>query len=205
MLVVGLTGGIGSGKSTVARMLAEHGAVIIDADAIARELRQPGGAAYQNIVDQFGSAVVTPDGRLVERQGSAGEDAEATRAHLRALTYPHLDRAIAERIARERGTDNVVVLDVIPLLAERGPAAYGLAGVIVVDAPTEVTIRRITVDRGIPDDVARARVAAQMSREERLGLADVVIDNSGPVEGLLAQVDALWTWLLTKRDHAKTS
>lgn len=202
MLLVGLTGGIGSGKSTVAAMLAERGAVIIDADAIVEELRRPGGAAYQGIVDRFGTAVVASDGRL-DRQALAaiGFKDEAARAELRSLHYPHLDKVMADRIASERDTHNIVVLDVIPRFAEGGSDAYGFAGVIVVDAPVDETVRRLTAHRGLTEEDARARIAAQMPREERRAVADVVIDNSGPVEALAAQLDALWAWLVAMRDR----
>lgn len=201
VLLVGLTGGIGSGKSTVAAMLAERGAVIIDADAIVEELRQPGGAAYEGIVQRFGTAVVAPDGTL-DRQALAAFNDEAARAELRELTYPHLDKVLADRIASERDTDKIVVLNVIPRFAERGSDAYGLAGVIVVDAPVDETVRRLTAYRGITEADARARIAAQMPREERRAVADVVIDNSGPVEELAAQLEALWAWLVARRDRA---
>ncbi len=195
MLVVGLTGGIGSGKSTVSGLLAERGAVIIDADAIVRELQAPGGEAYAAIVERFGPDVVLVDGTL-DRAGLAELvfSDEAARADLNAITHPLVGRVMAERMAAQAGTDRVVVLDV-PLMAERGRAAYPVAAVIVVDCPVEVAVRRLVEHRGFSADDARARVAAQVSREQRLAMADFVIDNSGPPEALAPQIEALWTSL----------
>ena len=197
MLLVGLTGGIGSGKSTVAMMLAERGAVVVDADQIAREVVEPGGPAYQPMIDRFGAEIVRPDKTLdraaIAAQAFAGADALAD---LNAITHPAIRTVMAERIAAQANTDNVVVVD-IPLLAEGGPAAYGLSGVIVVDAPVEVAIQRLVEGRGLGESDARARVAAQASREDRRKLADVVIDNAGSPEDLARQVDDVWRWIET--------
>jgi dephospho-CoA kinase len=205
VLLVGLTGGIGSGKSTIATMLAECGAVILSADAMLMEIRRPGGAAHAALVDRFGSTVVAPDGTLNRQALAAAGDDEAARGELRALTYPHLDRLMAERIASERDTDKIVVLDIIPRLAEGGKDAYDLGGVIVIDVPVDEAVRRLTTYRGWTEEYARARIATQMSREERRAMADVVIDNSGPVEALTAQIEALWAWLLALRDSASST
>ena len=197
MLLVGLTGGIGSGKSTVAKLLAERGAVVVDADRIAREVVEPGGPAYQPMIDRFGAEIVRPDKTLdraaIAAQAFAGADALAD---LNAITHPAIRTVMAERIAAQANTDNVVVVD-IPLLAEGGPAAYGLSGVIVVDAPVEVAIQRLVEGRGLGESDARARVAAQASREDRRKLADVVIDNAGSPEDLARQVDDVWRWIET--------
>ena len=197
MLLVGLTGGIGSGKSTVAKLLAERGAVVVDADRIAREVVEPGGPAYQPMIDRFGAEIVRPDKTLdraaIAAQAFAGTDALAD---LNAITHPAIRTVMAERIAAQANTDNVVVVD-IPLLAEGGPAAYGLSGVIVVDAPVEVAIQRLVEGRGLGESDARARVAAQASREDRRKLADVVIDNAGSPEDLARQVDDVWRWIET--------
>ena len=197
MLLVGLTGGIGSGKSTVAKLLAERGAVVVDADRIAREVVEPGGPAYQPMIDRFGAEIVLPDKTLdraaIAAQAFAGTDALAD---LNAITHPAIRAVMAERIAAQADTDNVVVVD-IPLLAEGGPAAYGLSGVIVVDAPVEVAIQRLVEGRGLGESDARARVAAQASREDRRKLADVVIDNAGSPEDLARQVDDVWRWIET--------
>jgi dephospho-CoA kinase len=197
VLLVGLTGGIGSGKSTVAMMLAERGAVVVDADRIAREVVEPGGPAYQPMIDRFGAGIVRPDKTLdraaIAAQAFAGTEALAD---LNAITHPAIRAVMAERIAAQANTDNVVVVD-IPLLAEGGPAAYGLSGVIVVDAPVEVAIQRLVEGRGLGESDARARVAAQASREDRRKLADVVIDNAGSPEDLARQVDRVWRWIET--------
>jgi dephospho-CoA kinase len=196
VLVVGLTGGIGSGKSTVSSLLRDsYGAVVLDADAIVREVQAPGGLAYDGIVARFGPGVVLPDGSL-DRAALAAlvfSDAEA-RAELGRLTHPFVGQVMAERMASLASTDAVVVLD-IPLLAERGRSAYPIAGVIVVDCPIEVAVERLVRERGFSEADARARVAAQITREERRAIADVVIDNSGPLEDLAPQVDTAWSWL----------
>ena len=202
MLLVGLTGGIGSGKSTVACLLAGRGAVVIDADRIAREVVEPGGPAYQPMIDRFGPEVVRPDQTL--DRAAIAEKAFATPealADLNDITHPAIRSVMAERIAEQTGTDKVVVVD-IPLLAEGGPSAYGLSGVIVVDAPVEVAIRRLVDGRGLSDADARGRVAAQASREDRRRLADVVIDNAGSRDDLTRQVDEAWAWIETLRSRS---
>jgi dephospho-CoA kinase len=202
VLLVGLTGGIGSGKSTVALMLAARGAVVVDADQIAREVVEPGGPAYQPMVDRFGPEIVRPD-KSLDRAAIAAQ-AFATPealADLNAITHPAIRAVMAERIAEQAETDNVVVVD-IPLLAEGGPAAYGLRGVIVVDAPVEAAVQRLIEGRGLSEPDARARVAAQATREDRRKLADVVIDNAGSPEDLARQLDDVWAWIETLRDRS---
>jgi len=205
VLLVGLTGGIGSGKSTVSAMLAERGAVIVDADAIVREIQAPGGLAYQAIVDRFGPGVVLDDGTL-DRPALAAIvfNDDVARQDLNKLTHPLVGRVMGERIAANAPTDNVVVLD-IPLLAERGKEAYGVAGVIVVDCPVDEAVRRLVEYRGFSEDDARARIAAQIGREKRLEMADFVIDNSGTIDALGPQVDACWTWLSELRDTVRAA
>ena len=202
VLLVGLTGGIGSGKSTVSAMLAERGAVIIDADAIVREIQLPGGLAYQGIVDRFGPGVVLADGTL-DRPALAAIvfNDEAARQDLNKLTHPLVGQVMGERIVANAQTDNVVILD-IPLLAERGREAYGVAGVIVVDCPVDEAVRRLVEYRGFDEGDARARIASQVSRETRLEMADFVVDNSGSLDALVPQVDACWTWLTELRSSA---
>ena len=202
MLVVGLTGGIGSGKSTVSSLLAARGAVIVDADAIVRELQAPGGEAYVAMVERFGAGIVGPDGEL-DRPAIAAlvfED-EAARLDLNKIVHPLVGREMASRMAAQASTDNIVVLD-IPLLAERGRGAYPVAGVIVVDCPIDVAVARLMEVRGFTEDDARARVAAQISREERRAIADVVIDNGGTLDQLEAQIDGVWAWLEELRAKA---
>jgi dephospho-CoA kinase len=169
--------------------------VIIDADAIVRELQAPGGEAYVGMVERFGAGIVGPDGEL-DRPAIAAlvfED-EAARVDLNKIVHPLVGREMATRMAAQAPTDNIVVLD-IPLLAERGRGAYPVAGVIVVDCPVDVAVARLMEFRGFTEDDARARVAAQISREERRAIADVVIDNGGTLEGLEAQIDDVWAWL----------
>jgi dephospho-CoA kinase len=196
VLVVGLTGGIGSGKSTVSSLLASRGAVIIDADAIVRELQAPGGEAYVGIVERFGPGVVAADGTL-DRPALAALvfNDEAARADLNRLTHPLVGREMMTRMAAQATTDNIVVMD-IPLLTERGgKGAYPVVAIIVVDCPVDVAVGRLVEFRGFTEADARARVAAQISREERVAIADRVIDNGGSVADLERQVAALWPWL----------
>jgi dephospho-CoA kinase len=187
VLVVGLTGGIGSGKSTVSALLAERGAVVIDADAIHRENMAPGGRVHDAVLARFGT---------VERPALAAivfNDAGAL-ADLNALTHPAVGAVIAERLAAEADTDHVVVLDV-PLLVESTGDGYPMAGVIVVDAPVEVAVARLVEQRGMSRDDALARIAVQASREQRLARADFVIDNAGSLDHLRAEVDRCWEWV----------
>jgi dephospho-CoA kinase len=195
MIVVGLTGGIGSGKSTVSAMFAARGAVVIDADAITRELQQPGMPVLARIAERFGDSVLTSDGHL-DRQGLADvvfNDADALKA-LNKIVHPAVLAEITARIDAQRGSDAVVLLD-IPLLTRDG--RYPIAGVIVVDTPVETAIARLVRFRALREDDARARVGRQISREERLAMADFVIDNSGDPSDLPDQIDAAWTWSST--------
>lgn len=195
MIAVGLTGGIGSGKSTVSALLAGRGAVVVDADAIVREIQAPGGLAYEGIVRRFGPGIVSADGSIERPALAALVFADATaRADLQRLTHPYVGQVIAERLAAEAAGERVVVVDV-PLLVEAGKGAYPVAGVIVVDCPVDVAVGRLVAQRGSTPDEARARVVAQASREERLAVADFVIDNSGTLEELSAQVDRAWIWI----------
>lgn len=195
MIAVGLTGGIGSGKSTVCALLAGRGAVIVDADAIVREIQAPGGLAYAGIVRRFGEAVVAADGGIDRPALAALVFSDASARHdLQRLTHPFVAQVIAERLASEAESDHVVVLD-IPLLAERGRASYPVAGVVVVDCPVEVAVERLVERRGLSESDARARVAAQTSREARLAVADLVIDNSGSMAALEAGVERAWRWM----------
>ena len=191
---MGLTGGIGSGKSTVAAMLAERGAVVVDADRLAREAVAVGTDGYRAVVDRFGPDVLAGDGAL-DRRALAGvvfDDPRAL-ADLNAIVHPPVRAAIAERVAELTGTDAVVVLE-IPLLVESG-RSYGASQVIVVDCPEDVAVARLAEGRGMHAADARRRIAAQASREERLAAADVVIDNSGSLDDLRRQVDAVWARL----------
>jgi dephospho-CoA kinase len=193
MLVVGLTGGIGSGKSTVSGLLAARGAVIVDADAIVHEVQAPGGLAFQPIVDRFGTGVVAADGTL-DRPAIAAIvfDDPAALADLNALTHPIVGQVIFDRLAAEADTDHVVVLDV-PLLVESG--RDNTAGVIVVDCPVEVAVARAVARGPASETDVRKRIAAQATREERLAKADFVIDNSGDRNHLEAEVDLAFKWI----------
>jgi dephospho-CoA kinase len=190
MLTLGLTGGIGSGKSTVSARLEELGAVVVDADPIVRELQQPGRAVFDAMVEAFGTGIVAADGTL-DRQAVAdivfGDDEALKR--LNGIVHPAVGARIAERLAELAETDEVVVLD-IPLLVESG--RDDMAAVVVVDVDPELAIARLVEHRGFSEADARSRIARQASREDRLAKADVVLDNSGDLESLRAQVDELW-------------
>jgi dephospho-CoA kinase len=195
VILVGLTGGIGSGKSTVSALLAERGAVIVDADVITRELQRPGQPVLAAIVERFGQNVLLPDGEL-DRPALAAvvfSDPDALK-DLNAIVHPAVGAEIARRIEAARGTDAVVVLD-IPLLAEN--PRKGLAATVVVDTPVDVAVERLVRFRGMDEADARARIARQASREERAAGADRIVDNTGDLGALEAQVDDLWAWLRT--------
>ncbi|MFM7262474.1 MAG: dephospho-CoA kinase [Acidimicrobiales bacterium] len=195
MILLGLTGGIGSGKSTVSGMLARRGAVIIDADAIVRELQAPGQPLLAELAAEFGNSILNADGSL-DRAGLAAAafgDKEKVAA-LNRIVHPAVGREMNRRLEEQRATDNIVVLD-IPLLAEN--PRKGLCGVIVVDVPVDTAVLRLMTHRGFSEDDARARVANQASRETRLAIADRVLDNSGDMESLEQQVDDVWQWART--------
>ena len=187
---IGLTGGIGSGKSTAARRFAELGALVVDADAIAREVVEPGTPGLAAVVAEFGERVLDADGRLDRpRLGELVFADEAARARLNAIVHPLVRARVAEILgAAPAGT--VTVQDV-PLLVETGQAgSFDL--VVVVEAPADVRVDRLVRDRGLPADQARARIAAQATDEQRRAAADVVLANDGTPEDLRAQVDRLW-------------
>lgn len=203
MLRVGLTGGIGTGKSTVAAMLAERCAAVVDADEIAREVVAPGGPAYDAVVMRFGEEVLGPDGSL-DRAALAAlvfDDASAL-ANLNAITHPAIGVVMLERLQSldrtsegENASPPLIAVAVIPLLRPAHVEVLSLAAVVVVDSPTEVAIRRLVEERGMDEGDARARAAAQPSREERLVLADYVVENGSTPENLATEVEALWRWL----------
>lgn len=195
MILVGLTGGIGSGKSTVSALLAERGAVILDADAVARELQRAGQPVLAAMIERFGDEMLADDGELDRPRLAALVFADpAALADLNALVHPAVGVELVRRIEAARGTDAVVVLD-SPLLAEH--PRDGMAATIVVDVPIETAVERLVHERGMAEADARARIARQISRDERLATADRVIDNSGDRAALEAQVDDLWAWLHT--------
>jgi dephospho-CoA kinase len=196
MLTVGLTGGIGAGKSAVADLLSEHGAVLIDADRIAREVVEPGGPAYQPLVDRFGPAIVDADGKI-DRPALAAIvfPDPAALADLNAITHPAIGAEMARRKDAATGTDAVVVLD-IPLLRAEHRETMSLDSVVVVDTPVETALTRLVEIRGMSKEDAEARMAAQVSREDRLSGADLVVDNSQDLDHLRAEVDRVWAALV---------
>jgi dephospho-CoA kinase len=193
MMRVGLTGGIGSGKSTVATMLEARGAVIVDADAIARDLVEPGGAALAELVTEFGPRILREDGHLsrAELASMAFSDPRATE-RLNAIMHP-LIRAEAERRIADQPEAAVVVYD-MPLLVETGQRDL-VDIVVVVDVPEDLQVDRAVRMRGLDDADVQRRMSVQASRSDRLAAADVVIDNSGTVAETERQVDAVWALL----------
>jgi dephospho-CoA kinase len=197
VLLIGLTGGIGSGKSSVSARLAERGAAVIDADAIVREVQAPGTPVLAAMVERFGPEILGADGSL-DRQAVADivfTDPVAL-ADLNAIVHPAVGAEIARRLEVEAATDHVVILDV-PLLVESGRS--DLAAMIVVDVDPETAVARLVEHRGFRADDAWARIARQVSREDRLAKADLVVDNSGSLADLEAEVDRAWAWIETLR------
>ena len=196
-MLLALTGGIGSGKSTVSAMLADRGAVIIDADAITREVQQPGHEVFDAIVTRFGDGVVATDGTL-DREALAKVvfADEAARKDLEKIVHPAVGAEMLKRLQSEAETDHVVVYDV-PLLVEAARRAMSFGGVIVVDIDPEIAVQRVVEQRGMGEADVRARIANQASREERRAVADKVIDNSGTRDDLRRQVDEVWAWIQT--------
>jgi dephospho-CoA kinase len=203
VLVIGLTGGIGSGKSTVSELLAAKGGVIVDADAITREVQEPGTPTFAAMVERFGDGIVARDGTL-DRAAVADivfGDPEAL-ADLNHIVHPAVGAEIAARMRSLAEGDDVVVLDV-PLMVE-SPRAYPVAALVVVDVDPEVAVGRLVGRRGVRGDDARARMARQANREQRLARADRVIDNSGDLDDLARQVDELWEWVGGLRETAES-
>jgi dephospho-CoA kinase len=207
VVVVGVTGGIGCGKSTVSALLGRRGAAVIDADQIARQLLAPGQPSFQAVTDHFGRAVVRDDGSL-DRGALAARvfsDPEEL-AVLNAITHPAVGAALAARLAElarsasaPSSEDELFVVVEIPLLTEAAKQRYGLAGVVVVDAPVEVAVGRLVDQRGLSEADALARIEAQPTREQRRALGDVVVDNAGSRRQLDASVDAVWVWMQALR------
>lgn len=191
MLKIGVTGGIGSGKSTVSKRLAEHGAFVVDADQIAREIVEPGQPALQELSEAF-TDVLLPDGTL--NRGELAKQAFATTeatTKLNAITHPRIRERTQQLFSQaEAAGESVLVYD-MPLLIENGEYK-NMDHVVVVDVPDEVRVQRLVEFRGLVEADARARIAAQIDRQSRLDAADTVLDNSGTVEDLLEQVDRFW-------------
>lgn len=199
MIEIGLTGGIGSGKSTVADMLVERGAVLIDADRIVRDLQEPGAPVFEAMVERWGPGIVAEDGTL-DRAAVATivfTDDNELKA-INDIVHPAVGEAMQARRDELKETDAIVVFD-IPLLvkSEDDPVdeRYShLHGIIVVDTDVELAVERLVSHRGFDADDARSRIVLQASREARRAVADIVIDNSGDLDSLGPQVDAAWVW-----------
>jgi dephospho-CoA kinase len=195
MLAVGLTGGIGSGKSAVADLLVRRGAVLIDADQVARDVVTPGGPAYQPLIDRFGPGIVAADGTIDRPALAAVAFADdASRADLNAITHPAIGVAMMQAREVLEASDSIVIL-AIPLLTAQHRETSKLHRVVVVDCPTDVALGRLLSQRHMDRTDAEARIRAQISREERLKEADFVVDNSGDRAALEDQVARLWEWL----------
>jgi len=198
-----LTGGIASGKSTVARMLVERGAVLIDADQIARDVVEPGTPAWTKIVEHFGSGILLGDRRIDRtRLGEIVFNDPSKLALLNEITHPEVMRRIADRLEQLKDTDQIVVVDV-PLLAEVG-AAEMFDLIVVVSAGRGAQIERMRTTRGMDGEAARARIAAQLPAADRAAIADVVVSNDGSLEELSREIDALWRSLEAKRGGRTT-
>ena len=191
MLLVGLTGGIGAGKSTVARLLSAHGAIVIDADQVARDAIAPGTHGFEQVRDLLGDEVVGPSGEL-DRAAVArlvfGD--EGKRRALESITHPEVFRRLAETVQEHQGTDRVVVFDAA-LLVETG-FHEACDVVIVVTAPEEERVRRVMLARGMEEAEARSRIAAQAGAAELEAAADVILPNEGDLEHLAGRVEDVW-------------
>jgi dephospho-CoA kinase len=198
MVIIGLTGGIGSGKSMVAALLAKRGAVIVDADELARSVIAPGEPAHEAVLRRFGEELVDDQGML-DRIGLASLvfSEESARAELEAIVHPAVDQLIKARLADESLTDDIVVLDVALLIEKDGHPRYEVDGVLVVDAPEELSLDRLIRLRNMDAKDARARIDAQIPRATRLKAADFVILNIGSIGELDLMVDQAWTWIAT--------
>jgi dephospho-CoA kinase len=197
VLLVGLTGGIGSGKSTVARLLDRRGVVVIDADQLAREAVAKGTDGFAKVVKAFGDGVVGPDGDL-DRAALAADvfSDPARKANLEAIVHPEVARRFAERLEPYRDTDRIVVY-VTPLLAELGLApAFDV--VVVVTASPRLRVSRVASERDLSPEDVRRRIAAQATDEQRAEVADVLLDNDGTLGDLERQVDRLWPELVAR-------
>lgn len=201
MLAVGLTGGIGSGKSTVADALVERGAVLIDADRIARQVVEPGQPAHAQLVARFGEGVLAPDGTIDRPVLAAMAFADpGALADLNAITHPAIVAEMASRRAAHEDSDDVVVLD-IPLMTPAQREMLGLDLAVVVDCDPETALERLVSQRGMDREQARARMVAQPSREQRLEGADLVVDNGSSRHHLDQEVERVWKELVSRAAH----
>ena len=196
MLEVGLTGGIGAGKSTAAQLLVKRGAVLVDADVIVRELQQPGAPVFVQMVDRFGTGVVRPDGTLDRAAVADIVFSDKTQlAALNGIVHPAVTHEMTRRRQALAVTDATVILD-IPLLIETN--YFDLDAVVVVDVDPETAVRRLVEQRGFSETDARARVANQASRADRLAIADFVIENGESLDALARAVDSCWQWICAR-------
>lgn len=197
MLLVGLTGGIGSGKSTVARMLQQRGAVVFDADVLAREAVGPGTPGHAAVIERFGANVLAPGGELDREALASIVFADpAARRDLEAIVHPEVRRLFAEGSEAFRDTDRIVVFSA-PLLVETGMhTAFDV--LVVVSATTGTQIERLMRERGLAEDSIRARIDAQAPLEAKAEVADFIVDNEGSLEELEGQVARLWNDLSTR-------
>jgi dephospho-CoA kinase len=195
MLTLALTGGIGSGKSTVASLLAQRGAVILETDRFAREALEPGGSGFDAVVTRF-PTVIGADG-VIDRKALAAVvfADDAARAELEGIVHPAVRARVLAELEAHRATDDVVIIDV-PLFVETGGRnRYPVSGVLVVDAPEDVTRERLVRDRAMTADQANERIAAQVSRTARIAVADFVILNVGTPDELAEMVSGAWAWI----------
>ena len=197
MLLVGLTGGIGSGKSTVARMLEQRGAVVFDADVLARAVVEPSTPGHGAVIERFGANVLAPGGALDREALASIVFADpAARRDLEAIVHPEVRRLFAEGAEAYEGTERIVVLSA-PLLVETGMHT-AFEALLVVSATPQTQIERLMRDRGMSEDAIRARIAAQAPLEAKAELADFLIDNEGTLEELEGQVDHVWADLCAR-------
>jgi dephospho-CoA kinase len=204
VLLVGLTGGIGAGKSTVSALLRERGAAIVDADQIARDLQRPGSPVLARMADRFGAHIIDGDGALDRAAVAAivfgdSDVAKAALADLNGIVHPAMQDEIERQIDEHADTDRIVVLD-FPLLGEN--PRDDIAATVVVDVPYEIAVQRLVEFRGMDEEDARRRIVSQIGRDERLATATHVVDNGGDLEHLRAEVDALWSELYELRAAA---
>ena len=197
MLLVGLTGGIGSGKSTVARMLEERGAVVFDADVLARRAVETASPGYKAVVERFGANVLAPGGELDREALASIVFADpAARRDLEAIVHPEVRRMFAEETEEHRDSNRVVVFSA-PLLVETGMhTAFEV--LVVVSTTVDTQVERLMRERGMSEDAVRARIAAQAPLEDKAAAADVLIDNEGSLEDLEAQVERAWAGLAAR-------
>lgn len=197
VMLIGLTGGIGAGKSTVAQLFEERGVPIVDADVIARDVVTPGEPALAELVEHFGDSILGADGEL--NRGKLAEvafaDAESHEA-LNAIMHPAISAETSKRIDALRGEHSVIVHDV-PLLVEAGLAGnYDLT--VLVDTPAQIRLQRLTELRGMDPEDAKKRIAAQATDEQRRAACDVALDNSGDIEHLRAQFEEMWERFISR-------